>query len=128
LSGGDLRVWVHAHVQGSLATEAEAALWSVELGTGEAEVEEDQVGVWEAGSASECAEIAEASSDDGRRRPVGGQRRATAVGCRGISIDPQQAAARCDPFQDQAGVARLPQGAVDRDRPRLGIEQLYYLL
>jgi len=25
-------------------------------------------------------------------------------------------------------VARLPQGAVDRDRPPSGLEQLYYLL
>jgi len=47
--------------------------------------------------------------------------------CR-IAVDPEQPAARADPLQDLAGVARLPQGAVDRDRPRLGLEQLYYLL
>jgi hypothetical protein len=27
-----------------------------------------------------------------------------------------------------AGVARLPEGAVDRDRAHPGLEQLYYLL
>ena len=47
-------------------------------------------------------------------------------GC-GIAVDPQKPAARSDPLEDQAGVTRLPQGAVDRDRPLLGLEQLYYL-
>ena len=46
----------------------------------------------------------------------------------GIAVDPEQPATGCDPLQDLAGVARLPQGAVDRDRPFLGLEQLYYLL
>jgi hypothetical protein len=45
-----------------------------------------------------------------------------------ITVDPKQPAARCDPLQDLAGVARLPEGAVDRDRPGSGLEQLYYLL
>ena len=47
---------------------------------------------------------------------------------RGIAVDPEQPATRCDPLQDLAGVARLPEGAVDRDRPLPGLEQLYYLL
>jgi hypothetical protein len=46
----------------------------------------------------------------------------------GIAIDPKQPATGCDPLQDLAGMARLPDGAVDRDRPRSGLEQLYYLL
>ena len=46
----------------------------------------------------------------------------------GIAVDPEQPAAGCDPLQDLAGVARLPEGAVDRDRPLPGLEQLYYLL
>jgi hypothetical protein len=46
----------------------------------------------------------------------------------GIAIDPEQPAAWCDPLQDLAGMARLPEGAVDRDRARSGLEQLYYLL
>jgi hypothetical protein len=46
----------------------------------------------------------------------------------GIAVDPKQPAARCDPLQDLAGVTRLPEGAVDRDRPPSGLEQLYYLL
>jgi hypothetical protein len=45
-----------------------------------------------------------------------------------IAVDPEQPAAWLDPVQDLAGMARLPQGAVDRDRPLLGLEQLYYLL
>jgi hypothetical protein len=45
-----------------------------------------------------------------------------------ISIDPEQPAARRDPLQDLAGMARLPERAVDRDRARPGLEQLYYLL
>jgi len=47
---------------------------------------------------------------------------------RGIAVDPEQPAAGGDPLQDLAGVARLPEGAVDRDRPLSGLEQLYYLL
>jgi hypothetical protein len=46
----------------------------------------------------------------------------------GIAVDPEQPAAGCDPLQDLAGMARLPEGAVDRDRPDSGLEQLYYLL
>ena len=46
----------------------------------------------------------------------------------GISVDPEQPAARRDPLQDLAGVTRLPEGAVDRDRAPFGLEQLYYLL
>ena len=45
-----------------------------------------------------------------------------------IAVDPQQAAAGCDPLQDLAGMTRLPHGAVDRDGPDSGLEQLYYLL
>jgi len=45
-----------------------------------------------------------------------------------IAVDPEQPAAWLDPVQDLAGMARLPQGAVDRDCPGLGLEQLYYLL
>jgi len=46
----------------------------------------------------------------------------------GIAVDPEQPAARCDPLQDLAGMTRLPEGAVDRDRPDSGLEQLYNLL
>ena len=46
----------------------------------------------------------------------------------GIAIDPKQPAARRDPLKDLAGVTRLPEGAVDRDRALFGLEQLYYLL
>ncbi len=51
----------------------------------------------------------------------------TGLDCGGIAVDPQEPAARSDPLEDQAGVSRLPQGAVDRDRPLAGLEQLYYL-
>jgi hypothetical protein len=47
---------------------------------------------------------------------------------RGIAVDPKQPAAGCDPLQDLAGVARLPERGVDPVRPRPGLEQLYYLL
>jgi hypothetical protein len=50
------------------------------------------------------------------------------VGRRGIAVDPEQPATRRDPLQDLAGVARLPEGGVDRDGARPGLEQLYYLL
>ena len=46
----------------------------------------------------------------------------------GITVDPKKPAARRDPLQNLAGMARLPEGAVDRDRAVGGLEQLYYLL
>jgi hypothetical protein len=48
--------------------------------------------------------------------------------CVRIAVDPKQPAARRDPLQNLAGVARLPEGAVDSDRAPSGLEQLYYLL
>jgi hypothetical protein len=57
-----------------------------------------------------------------------GQRHLAGFDGSGIAVDPEQPAARCDPLQDLAGVARLPEGAVDRDRTRSGLKQLYYLL
>jgi hypothetical protein len=66
--------------------------------------------------------------DDDHRFPVRGQRRSRGFDCGGIAVDPEQPAAWLDPVEDLAGVARLPQGAVDRDRARLGLQQLYYLL
>jgi hypothetical protein len=66
--------------------------------------------------------------DYDHRRPELGQGLPARLCCGGISVDPQQPAAGQDPLQDLAGMARLPEGAVDRDRPDSGLEQLYYLL
>jgi hypothetical protein len=63
-----------------------------------------------------------------RLRPELGKGRPCSVDRGGIAVDPEQPAAGCDPLQDLAGMARLPEGAVDRDRPDSGLEQLYYLL
>ena len=57
-----------------------------------------------------------------------GQRRLGGLDGIGIAVDPEQPAARTDSLQDQAGVARLPDRAVDRDCARSGLKQLYYLL
>jgi hypothetical protein len=62
------------------------------------------------------------------RGPELGQCHKACLDCGGIAVDPEQPAARCDSLQDLAGVARLPEGAVDRDRTRSGLKQLYYLL
>src|SRR5437879_5122128 len=119
---------VHPHVQRAFAAEAESAIRGVELDAGETEVEKDHVGRHEAGSAGHCVQVAETSVDDGRRRPGCGPPRSRGFDGGGIAVDPEQPAAWLDPFQDLAGVARLPHGAVDRDRTPLGLEQLYYLL
>jgi hypothetical protein len=66
--------------------------------------------------------------DDHHRLAERGQRRLGGFDGGGIAVDPEQPAPRCDPLQDQAGVARLPDGAVDRDRAQSGLKQLYYLL
>jgi hypothetical protein len=66
--------------------------------------------------------------DDHRGSPERGQRRQAGRDGGGIAVDPEQPAAWGDPLQDLAGMARLPEGAVDRDRARCGLEQLYYLL
>jgi hypothetical protein len=72
--------------------------------------------------------FAEATVDEDHHRPIRGQRRSRGFDCRGIAVDPEQPAAWLDPVEDLAGMARLPQGAVDRDCPRSGLEQRYYLL
>jgi hypothetical protein len=61
-------------------------------------------------------------------RPELGERHLAGFDRGGIAVDPEQPAARCDSLQDLAGVARLPEGAVDRDRAPSGLKQLYYLL
>ncbi len=66
--------------------------------------------------------------DDDRRRPISSQRKSRGLDGGGIAVDPEQPAAWLDPVEDLAGMSRLPQGAVDRDRAPLGLEQLYYLL
>jgi hypothetical protein len=66
--------------------------------------------------------------DNNRRSAKRSQRLPRGLHRRGIAVDPEQPAAGCDPLQDLAGMARLPERAVDRDRPRSGLEQLYYLL
>ena len=56
------------------------------------------------------------------------QRLLSGLDCVRVAVDPEQPAARRDPLQDLAGVTRLPEGAVDRDRALPGLDQLYYLL
>jgi hypothetical protein len=126
--GRERRGYIHAHVKRSFGAEAESALRSVELGAGDAEVEEDQVGLAKAGFGCDGPKVAEATVDDDSSRPERGQRHLAGFDSDGIAIDPEQPAARCDPLQDLAGVARLPEGAVDRDCTRSGLKQLYYLL
>ena len=126
--GGELRGYIHAHVERSVAAEAESALGGVELGAGDSEVEEDQIGLIEAGSFGNCAEVGEASVGHFGRGPKLGQRRLRGFDSGGIAVDPEQPAARNDSLQDQAGMARLPDRAVDRDCARFGLKQLYYLL
>ena len=121
-------VGVHPHVQRSLGAKAESALGCVELDTGKTEVEQDQVRRDESGGLRQGVHLAEATVDEDRRRPISGQRRSRGFDRRRIAVDPEQPAAWLDPVEDLAGMARLPQGAVDRDRARLGLQQLYYLL
>ena len=63
-----------------------------------------------------------------RGRAEVAERLSTGLDRSGITVDPEQPAAGCDPLQDLAGVTRLPERAVDGDRPGSGFEQLYYLL
>src|SRR4029077_8065858 len=71
---GELRGYIHAHIERSLAAEAESAIGGVELGAGNTEVEEDQVGFAEAGIDCDRLQVAEAPVDDHRRGPELGQR------------------------------------------------------
>src|SRR6266849_3715938 len=128
LRGVERLAGVHPHVQRPLGAKAESALWDVELNAGETEVEEDHVSGDESRPAGQRVQLAEATVDGDRRRSVRSQRRSGGLHRGGIAVDPEQPAAWLDPVEDLAGVARQPQGAVDRDRPPPGFEQLYYLL
>jgi hypothetical protein len=124
----ECRAGIHPHIERPIAAKAEAALWVVDLGAGETEVEEDQVRRAETVCRCDRAKLGKASVNDDRSRPELSQRHPAGLHRSGIAVDPEQPAARCDPLQDLAGVARLPEGAVDRDRAPSGLEQLYYLL
>src|SRR5260370_28051168 len=99
-----------------------------ELDAGKTEVEQHEGGGDESFGAGEPVQVAEATVNDDHRFPVRGQRRSRGFDCGGIAVDSEQPAAWLDPVEDLAGVARLPQGAVDRDRARMGPHPLYYLL
>ena len=75
----------------------------------------------------QLAQVGKASLDEGGGRLISRKFPPAGLERQGITVDPQQPAARDDPLEDQAGMSRLPQGAVDRDRPLSGSEQLYYL-
>jgi len=79
-------------------------------------------------SLGDCAEVAEGSVSHDCGRPELGQRSLGGFDSVGIAVDPEQPATRNDSLQDQAGVARLPDRAVDSDCARSGLKQLYYLL
>jgi hypothetical protein len=74
------------------------------------------------------AKLGEIAVNDDGGVTKGSQRLLAGLDRARIAVDPKQPAARRDPLQDLAGVARLPEGAVDRDRALSGLEQLYYLL
>jgi len=128
LGRGELGGWVHPHVERPFGAKAESARRVVELRAGQTEVEEDEVRRLEAVVSRDRAKLREGSVNrDGRGAEVS-QRSPCGLDRRGIAIDPQQPPAGRDPLQDLAGMARLPERGVDRDRPRPGLEQLYYLL
>jgi hypothetical protein len=96
------------------------------LRTGDPEVEENQVRRREARRRRYLDQLAEATLDDRGGRPKSGKRTPAGFNGCGIAVDPEQPSARCDPLENLAGVAGHPKGAVDRDRPLPGLEQLYY--
>ncbi|HSS61229.1 MAG TPA: hypothetical protein VLK30_07220, partial [Candidatus Limnocylindrales bacterium] len=119
---------VHPHVERPVSAEAEPTRGVVDLGAGETEVEEDRIRWDETVLRGDRLEVGKPPLNDDRRRTERGQRFLAGPDRGGIAVDPEQPAARCDPLQDVAGMARLPERAVDRDRARSGLEQLYYLL
>src|SRR5258708_31900587 len=119
---------VHPHIERPFGAEAEPPRRVVDLSAGETEVEEDQVRPSKTVLLSNLAKLGKPTVNQYRRRPESSQRRPSGLDRRGIAVDPKQPAARRDPLQALAGVARRREGAVDRDRARSGLEQLYYLL
>jgi hypothetical protein len=91
------------------------------LSTGETEVEEDQIRGGESTFDGDGRQLGEPSLDQYCGRPKLGQRHPAGLDRRGIAVDPEQAAARCESIKNLAGMARLPEGAVDRDRARSGL-------
>jgi hypothetical protein len=125
---GELGAGVHPHVERPVGAEAEPAVGIVDLRAGETEIEEDQVRWAETVPGCDRAKIGEPTVDDDSGSTERSQRSPRGVDRGGIAVDPEQPATWRDPLQDLAGVARLPERGVDRDGPRPGLEQLYYLL
>jgi len=77
--------------------------------------------VCKAGGRRQLRQPAEATLDECYSPSVRGKCPLAGFDCLGIAVDPQQPSAWCDPLEDLAGVARPPQGAVDRDRALSGL-------
>jgi len=119
---------VEPHVERAFTLEAEASAGVFQLVAGDAEVEEDGVRRLEAGLGGDPLEVREVAVG----RLEGGaeldQRRLGAGQRVRVAVQPEQPAAGPDALEQGTRVATPAQGAVDDDRPRSGLEQLYDLL
>jgi len=125
LRGGDRRGRVHPHIQGSLRTKTEAALGLIELEAGEPEVEEHTVHLRKPCLAGEDIQVGEITLHEHWRRLQAGRHFPDPQDGIGITIDPEQPAPGQDSLEQRAGVASASQGAVDEDRTRPGLKELY---
>ncbi len=124
----ETRARVHSHIERPLGAKAEAALGVVDLGAAETEVEKDQIRRHETVLRSNRAKLRKPCVNNHYGAAKGSQRRPAGFDCNRIAVDPKQLATGRDPLQYLAGMTRLPEGAVDRDRAHSGLKQLYYLL
>ena len=106
---------VHPHVERGVLGVGEAAVADVELHRGDAEVEEDGVGVVEAERAEHLGQLVVDRVDGGEAVTVRGEPLAGHLERGGVAVDADHPRLR-QPLEDGLAVAAEPEGAVDVDR------------
>ncbi len=126
LTGAQLLRRIHAHVERRVVGVGEAALAGVYLHRGHAKVEVGHVRA-HALAGEQLQRLCVARADEAHRaRGLGGQLGEALLGL-GIAVDRHQRAGRAQSLGQQASVAAVAEGAVDRGLARLRIEQLEQL-
>ena len=114
---------VHPHVERRVVRIGEAALARVHLHRGDAQVHVEEVRAQPL-RVQRRQDVGVVAGDEARRAGHLGREAGELLRRLRVAVDADQLAARADPVRHQPGVAARAEGAVDRDRARLGVEHL----
>ena len=116
----------HAHIEGAVGLEGEAARGVVELHRGDADVEHDAVARSETGLARDAVEIAEAPGNEGQAARIACGERGAGGNRGGIAVEPEYARIGRG-GEDGLAVAAGAEGGVNVGLACAGGERLQHL-